>query len=249
MRLHSILKHALVASVAIFSLQSCDNDDNDYDYSLLFPNAFVTVKTDANDTFFLQLDDKTTLLPVNVTKSPFGEKEVRALVNYDETTDPAEGFSKSVHINWIDSILTKPIAQRFEDEEENDNVYGTDPVEILNSWMTVSEDGYLTLRFSTTWGNTGTKHFVNLVPTNNPENKYELEFRHNAYGDVNGHLADGLVAFKLDQLPDTNGETVKLKLIWKSFSGEKSYEFDYCTRQSTPANPDMTSVRAKNLIN
>ena len=55
MRLHSILKHALVASVAIFSLQSCDNDDNDYDYSLLFPNALVTVKTDANDTFFLQL--------------------------------------------------------------------------------------------------------------------------------------------------------------------------------------------------
>lgn len=44
MRLHSILKHALVASVAIFSLQSCDNDDNDYDYSLLFPNALVTVK-------------------------------------------------------------------------------------------------------------------------------------------------------------------------------------------------------------
>ena len=60
MRLRSILKHALVASVAIFSLQSCDNDD-DYDYSILFPNALVTVKTDANDTFFLQLDDETTL--------------------------------------------------------------------------------------------------------------------------------------------------------------------------------------------
>lgn len=249
MRLHSILKHALVASVAIFSLQSCDNDDNDYDYSLLFPNALVTVKTDANDTFFLQLDDETTLLPVNVTKSPFGEKEVRALVNFDETTDPAEGFSKAVHINWIDSILTKPIAQRFEDEDENDSVYGTDPVEILNSLMTVSEDGYLTLRFSTAWGNTGTKHFVNLVPTNNPDNQYEVEFRHNAYGDVNGHPADGLVAFKLDQLPDTNGETVKLKLIWNSYSGKKSWEFDYCTRQSTPANPDMTSVRAKNFIN
>ena len=68
MRLRSILKHALVASVAIFSLQSCDNDD-DYDYSILFPNALVTVKTDANDTFFLQLDDETTLLPVNVAYS------------------------------------------------------------------------------------------------------------------------------------------------------------------------------------
>ena len=247
MRLRSILKHALVASVAIFSLQSC-NDDDDCDYSLLSPNALVTVKIDADDTFFLQLDDKTTLLPVNVTKSPFGEKEVRALINYTETEDPANGFSKAVHINWIDSILTKPIAENL-GEEENDNVYGNDPVEILNSWMTVSEDGYLTLRFRTEWGNTGIKHFVNLVPTNNPDNKYEVEFRHNAYGDVNGHPADGLVAFKLDQLPDTNGETVKLKLIWNSYSGEKSYEFDYCTRQSTPINPEMTSVRAKNFIN
>ena len=249
MRLRSILRHALVASVAIFSLQSCNNDDDSYDYSLLFPNALVTVKTDANDTFFLQLDDETTLRPVNVTKSPFGEKEVRALVNFDETEDPANGFSKAVHINWIDSILTKPIAENLGDEE-NDKVYGNDPVEILNNWMTVSEDGYLTLRFSTAWGNTGTKHFVNLISTNNPENLYEVEFRHNAFGDIYGHQADALVAFKLDGiLPDTEGETVKLKLIWNSYSGQKSHEFDYCTRQSTPANPEMTSVRAKNFIN
>ena len=94
------------------------------------------------------------------------------------------------------------------------------------------------------------KHFVNLISTNNPENPYEVEFRHNAYGDTYGHPADGLVAFKLDGiLPDTNGETVKLKLIWNSYSGEKSHEFDYCTRQSTPANPEMTNVRAKNFIN
>mgnify|MGYP003029069454 CR=1 FL=1 len=37
-------------------------------------------------------------------------------------------------------------------------------------------------------------------------------------------------------LPDTEGKTVKLKLKWKSFNGEKTAEFDYCTRKSTPAN-------------
>lgn len=35
---------------------------------------------------------------------------------------------------------------------------------------------------------------------------------------------------------DTEGKTVKLKLKWKSFNGEKTAEFDYCTRKSTPAN-------------
>lgn len=89
-----------------------------------------------------------------------------------------------------------------------------------------------------------TKHFVNLLLSENPENPYEVEFRYNAKGDIYGRYADGLVAFKLDALPDTEGKTVKLKLKWKSFSGEKSAEFDYCTRKSvTPESPAITSVR------
>lgn len=130
-----------IATISSLSLQSClDDDDN---YAMRFPNALVTVKTDADQTVFLQLDDKTTLL--------------------------------------------------------------------------LSE---------------------------NPENPYEVEFRHNAKGDIYGRYADGLVAFKLDALPDTEGKTVKLKLKWKSFSGEKSAEFDYCTRKSvTPESPAITSVR------
>ena len=117
--------------------------------------------------------------------------------------------------------------------EENDTVYGTDPVEIVNDWVTIAEDGYLTLRFRTQQGDYQTKHFVNLLLSENPENPYEVEFRHNAKGDIYGRYADGLVAFKLDALPDTEGKTVKLKLKWKSFSGEKSAEFDYCTRKKT----------------
>lgn len=239
MRLRSIFKHALVASVAIFSLQSCDNDD-DYDYSLMFPNALVTVKTDANDTFFLQLDDETTLLPVNVTKSPFGEKEVRALVNFEETTDPSEGFSKAVHINWIDSILTKPIAPLL--GSDNDAVYGIDPVEIVNDWVTLAEDGYLTLRFRTLRSDMGKAHFVNLLHVPEADNPYVVEFRHNAYGDVYGREADALVAFSLDRLPDTEGKTVKLTLKWNSFSGEKSAEFDYCTRKSVSASSSSAAA-------
>ena len=54
-----------------------------------------------------------------------------------------------------------------------------------------------------------------------------------------------LAAFKLDGLPDTEGKTVKLTLKWKSFSGDKSAEFDYCTRKSlAPQNSAITSVRS-----
>ncbi|MCD8269940.1 MAG: NigD-like protein [Parabacteroides sp.] len=200
---------------------------------MVYPNALVTVKPVSENSFFLQLDDKTTLLPTNITSSPYGNKEVRALVNFKEVDKPSEGYSKAVHINWIDSILTKSIAPDL--GLENDSIYGTDPVEIVNDWVTIAEDGYLTLRFRTLWGDRSKAHFVNLLVSQDPANPYEVEFRHNAFGDVHGGRGDGLVAFKLDSLPDTEGKTVKLKLKWKSFSGDKSAEFDYCTRKATPA--------------
>lgn len=220
-------------------LQSCLDDDDNNSYMELFPNALVTVKpVDGGSSFFMQLDDTTTLLPANMDASPYGEKEVRALVNFEESSEPAGEYTKAVQVNWIDSILTKAMAPDL--ELKNDSVYGTDPVEIVNDWVTIAEDGYLTLRFRTELGE---KHFVNLLAGQNPENPYEVEFRHNAFGNFNGPAADGLVAFRLDSLPDTEGKTVKLTLKWHSYSGDKSAEFDYCTRKSTPASASVAKER------
>jgi len=239
------LRFFLMAAVALSTamiFQSCLDDDDDNYWELRYPNALVTVKPVSDDTFYLQLDDTTTLLPVNRTSSPFGDKEVRALMNFSEVNEPSQGYSKAVYINWIDSILTKPMAPDL--ALANDSVYGTDPVEMINDWVTIAEDGYLTLRFRTIWGDRQKAHFVNLLVSPDPEKPYEVEFRHNAFGDVYGSHADGLVAFKLDSLPDTEGKTVKLKLKWNSFSGEKSAEFDYCTRKSTPGNSSIAEERS-----
>lgn len=234
-------------SVVLIALgfQSCMDDDDDTYWDLRYPNALVTVKPTGEKTFYLQLDDKTTLLPTNIATPPFGSKEVRALVNYKEVDEDSGEYTKAVYVNWIDSILTKSIALDL--GTENDVVYGTDPVEIVNDWVTIAEDGYLTLRFRTLFGNGNKAHLVNLLASTDPSKPYEVEFRHNAYGDTYGYEADGLVAFNLNSLPDTEGETVKLKLKWKSFSGDKSVEFDYATRQSTGESSSIAEVR--NAIN
>lgn len=225
------------------AMQSCQDDDVIYyDYSKMMPNALVTVKLTDDNSFFLQLDDSTTLKPSNLTTPPFGSKEVRALVNYDETREESVGnYTRTVYVNWIDSILTKTTVLPL--EKDNDLYYGTDPVDIIKDWVTIAEDGYLTLRFRTNFGYTGKTHFVNLLVNQNPENPYEVEFRHNAYGDTSGKRADGLVAFKLNGLPDTHGKTVKLKLTWLSFGGTCSAEFDYCTRKSTPSGSSLATEK------
>ena len=220
----------LTVMVAALATQSCSNDEPDY--SLSYPTALVTVKPNVNNTSFsMQLDDSTVLHPVNRKTPPFGTKEVRALVNYTVVDRPTLGKGINVNVNWIDSIRTKNMAP-FLNEKKNVETYGDDPVEIVDDWVTIAEDGYLTLRFRTRWSH-GITHFVNLVQVPNLVDNYIVRFYHNAQKDTNGRVGDGIVAFRLNNLPDTQGKTVWLTLEWNSYRGPKTVKFKYCTRKNT----------------
>ena len=203
-------------------LPSCI-DDNDDSNMLRLPTALVTVCPEDDGSFIMRLDDEVRLVPVNMKKSPFDDKEVRALVNYSDV-EVQESTLRNVHVNWIDSIRTKlPVESMGELDAEK---FGDDPIEIVNDWVTVAEDGYLTLRVRTIWGAQNIRHNINLVTGINPENPYELEIRHDANGDTEGRWSDALIAFNLNELPRENGDENKIVLKWKSFTGGKSAEFD-----------------------
>lgn len=90
-----------------------------------------------------------------------------------------------MYVNWIDSIRTKQPVETQGSEAENVKVYGNDPIEIVKDWVSVAEDGYVTLRIRTLWGGNAT-HIINLVNGVNKDNVYEFDLRHNAQGDTNG---------------------------------------------------------------
>ena len=173
MRTIKLLLLSLGLAVVACAMQSC-LDDNDHYYNIVMPNALVTVKPAAGNTgFYLQLDVSTTLKPVNMSQSPFGNRQVRALVNYSTADQDPAPYKQAVRINWIDSILTKPLAKDLGDD--NPATYGNDPVEIVNDWVTIAEDGYLTLRVRTLMSGQ-VKHIVNLVATPTADNAYVVTF-------------------------------------------------------------------------
>ncbi len=222
---------AVVLTVGV-GVVSCGDDDNDNGGIIIcpvaHPNALVTVKPVAGcDSFYMQLDDSTRLVAKNIQKKPYGDKEVRAFVCFRLIGQPTRKGCYDVTVDWMDSILTKPMAEYLGDQTVEK--YRQDPVELLRDW-TVSEDGYLTVRFRTMWR--GQKaHTVRLVATNK-DNPYEVTFFHDAAGEQDGAWNNATVAFRLDKLPDTEGKTVDLTLKWKSFSGDKSVKFKYCTRKA-----------------
>lgn len=225
---------AIWAAVAAMTLAACDHDDSyRYDFSYVVPTALVTVKPDtAGGPCLLQLDDSTALQPVNMPQSPFGDKEVRALASFEYVNRPLHGQLPGVRIYWIDSILTKPTAPNL--GADNDSAYGDEPIEIVNSWETVAEDGYLTLRFRTRW-TPGRTHRVNLVHrTDSAARPWLLRLYHDAGGGAAaGEVADGIVAFRLGDGFNRPDSTIEIELQWKSYSGMKSHTFKYRPRKPT----------------
>ena len=126
----------------------------------------------------------------------------------------------------IDKLITqtgKISDELLEGIEKDAKAFGNDPIEIVRDWVSVAEDGYVTLRIRTLWGGI-TKHVINLVSGVNKDNVYEFDLRHNAQGDTNGRMGDALIAFDLNSLWKKHPKELKIKLNWLSFSGKKSAE-------------------------
>ncbi len=231
----------------MLALSSCSGFISGDDYSLQSYNALVTVKHTESGILYFQVDDKTTVKPYGVSETAFGKEQFRALIGYTERNEKPEvnpdgvQIDKSVNVHRFSKVLTKSIAESR--GEKDDELYGTAPVEILNSWATLIEDGYITLVFCGYWGDLHATHKINLVSGVDSEDPYLLELRHDANGDT---LKYGMVrynsiaAFDLSTLPDTEGKTVKLKVRFTSFTGEKTVSFDYCTGKTSL--PDVKST-------
>ncbi len=228
------MKHRLfiIASFLIAGLAftSCIKDGPDY--TAYYPNAIVTVKNSPEGEFYFQLDDKTVVKPTNITRNPY-DKEVRALVTIG-VEGPWKGDVKDIKIDHavyvyaMDSIRTKSTSPSL--GLLDDKTYGDAPIEILNEWCTLVEDNYLTVSFLAYWGNPNEKHEISLVRGADATDPYTVVLHHNTLNDVvssNRREMRGTIAFKLDELPSTNGETVKLKVRYNSLIGEKTISFDY----------------------
>lgn len=219
------LKTFLLVMVSVLitsTMYSCLDDDDTYSDNKF---AIVTIKPLENNAYYLQWRDKITFWPASGATPDFGvEQERRAFIYFsvlgDSTQIDTKGYDYAIRVNRIDSVLTKSIAKDLGDK--NDEFYGNDPVWMKNIWI---EDNYINFQFES-YFNGETKHFLNLVKMDDA-GTYELEFRHNAYNNLSGGLGWGLASFKLDELPDTNGETVKMKIKYKSYEGNNTIELDY----------------------
>ena len=226
-------KISLLLLTAAFALSlvatSCNKDTNTY------VQGTVTVKSDEANPIYLQLDERTVLKPTNMSKNPYG-REMRAFVMFIDKGKMEDRLGmewRNAEICRIDSIRTKLPDPTLGSKEEDEKIYGKDQIDILDSWVTCVEDGYLTLDFRARWGNTHkVKHIVSLVKGTDPNNPYYFDLRHNSNGDdFSGgyHYEEGVIAFDVKDLIDGSKDTYVFTLHYNSdvHAGEHTISINY----------------------
>ena len=243
-----IIMMLAMAALTLCSLQSCSVDDDNQpieeinarisgsDDARNVIQALVTTKTTADGHFYLQESEKRLLNPVNMPTSPFNGKEVRAIVYYTEVVQPATNQvgMVDVYVKWIDEINTRSSsvqngAATASNEKEWEETFTQLPIDIVNDWVNSLTDGYLTLHYHVEGNNLSN---IYLLTGRNAHDHYELILYGSPYVSNSNVLmpSDGLIAFKLDNLPPTGGEVKIVTLRWFSPTGWKQAQFYYQTK-------------------
>ena len=181
--------------------------------------AIVSIKQSPDDTVFFQLSDNERLFPEN-WQDRF-EKVCRLYCRLYIFPQTVGSYGKKTRVEWAEALEEG----RYTTDSD---VSGSDGLDILDDWMTGVEDGFLTLHYSTWWGNGTVQHKLAVVAGTNAEDPYELQLRHDACGDARKEQTDALIYFDINDLPSTGGEYKTLTLKWTNCAGklsERKYSF------------------------
>lgn len=185
-------------------------------------DAVVTVKQDTDGTVFFQLTDSQRLYPG--PDYPF-TRQMRAWGSLTIHTDEVPPYGKRVDVNWLEPLDEGKLVQILPALETK---MGFD---LMNSWITTAEDGYLTLHYMTWWGDPAGHHDFFLV-SQDPDNPYSVTLYQDAHSDGQTTYSEGIICFDINSLPDTGEDSKTLTLNWITTQGKaQTAKFGFKTRK------------------
>ena len=175
--------------------------------------AVVTVKK-AEAQVYLQIDDRTTALALNIREVSFSGK--RAIAGFRVIPDFKSGdFDLAVHVEYLNLVEEGEVVTYSEAQGRS---YGADGIDIIDALGATSlEDGFLTVHYSV-WFGGEQKHRFALV-FGKYADPFEADLCHDSVGDPAAELSEGIVAFDLSRIPG-GAEARSLKVHYLSNTGE-----------------------------
>lgn len=183
----------------------------------------VTVKQNAEGKAFLQYGSYA-LMPQGIE---FVRQE-RAMASMIVRPEMQDGYYRC-ELDWLEPIEEGYFCPDPSSAPKTPG-YGLDI--IFQSELTRVEDGYLSVHYTTWWGDLPMHHDFYLVGGTDPDDPYLLRLVQDERGDAQVTQAEGLVCFDINSLADTAGGTITITLCWTGLNGiEGSTHFGFKNRE------------------
>lgn len=204
-------------------MASCDDDDEE----TLYQSYGIIYKTD--NSYTITTDKGSELTPSTTHFFPGSLADKDRVIAYFYLVEDYGTGDNALHQYKVDmldirKILTKDILGYSEDIADS---LGYDPVGLSGVW---AANDYITVEFIYSGGQSGLRHMVNLSvhPEKTTDGRILLEFHHNAFDDPYQYQNWSIASFPASQLPVEEGEdTIPLRLKYKSYNGDKYYDFTW----------------------
>ena len=241
-RISSYIRRVGVALVTLFVAVGCMKEyitDVDRAYLDIYNSATedlaIGTLRSQDGVRYIKLDEKTCSQVVNPEAVSDINDGTRVFLEFRYVVyEKVAAFcTDAILVEWASPIDAGDVSLlNFEECFSAENVKSrsyTDPVDIVTDWMTSLEDGFLTLHYRTPQSG-DKKHSFALYRSMNVNDRYAYYLVHNADGDK-GPVSEGIVCFDVSYLlPDTEGETVKLSLVYIDLNNtEKRLTVEYCS--------------------
>ncbi len=218
---------SLIVLFASLIFNSCNSDDDGYGLGKFIVSlATVNPVDEQTGTYYLTMDDGTTLWPASSEVYYKPKKDQRVMVNFTLLSDSLTGYDHYIKVNDLREILTKKVEDLT---VENEDKIGNDPVEILDYWI---GDDYLNIHFEYKIGSNNA-HTISLVKntlvdTTSQDGSTILEFRHNKNEDTEKYSVKSYAAFDLKPLQVLEKDSIDFVIKVKDFyDQEKEYKITY----------------------
>lgn len=227
------------ASGLLLALSGCakdyapDHDDPSFDQEGLSKKTTMAIGTFRimEDARTVRIDESTLAYVTNPDRVSDLADGTRIFLEYAPVEKGFPDFcTEAVYVLWA-SVLDEGSASLicFEEQYNDPADYHSDPIDIVQDWMTSVEDGFLTLHYQIP-ASGDKKHAFKLYHSWLPGNIFYLV--HDAQGDAGTELVEGIVYFRIgDLFPDENG---KKTLTLNYYNLEKTLStltFDYRTSE------------------
>ena len=220
------LFHTFIAAVFVLSLFSCakgvrhpdefggllDAEDTVIDRNIAVTDLLTIKRSDSGEAYFRLGHFK--LWPDMEFDYDLPQ---RALASLTITPDRINDYYKCI-VDWIEPLENGVLKSSpdYASAPRNPDA-GLDL--LLDSDLTMLEDGFLSLHYNTWWGEHAVHHDFSLIGTENSGGVCTLSLVQDRNGDSKDYLSEGIICFDLSSLREPGGEHKTISLNWIKLDG------------------------------